>query len=310
MTTGMGLAIPRRVALVRADPIALGDGGRNWGNWLGVAISATVLAAILVDLRQAGFHKLIAVVPVSSAFWAVAAAYYAAPILSEWLIFRRLWRIPLGGVGALARKMISNEVLLGYSGEVYFYTWARKRVPMAGAPFGAIKDVTILSALAGNLVTLAMMVMALPVVRGLQSGLGGGLFYLSTLVLGLTSVGALLFRRRLFTLPRPDLRFVAIIHLTRIVLTTSLAALLWHLALPDVALGWWLLLAALRLLLSRLPFLPNKDLAFAGFAVMAVGHDSQVVAMLAIVAGVLLATHILLGLLLISAELAGMEGPA
>jgi hypothetical protein len=310
MGAGMELAIRRGVAVFPADPVPLRAADRGWVNWLGAAISATVLVAILADLRNVGVHKLLAVVPSSGGFWAVAAAYYAAPIVCEWVIFRRLWRIPLSGVAALARKMISNEVFLGYSGEVYFYTWARKRAPMAGAPFGAIKDVTILSALVGNLATLAMMILALPVVRGLQSGLGGGLFYLSIVALGLTSLGALLFRRRLFTLPRPDLRFVATVHLARIILTTGLAALLWHMSLPDVALGWWLLLAALRLLLSRLPFLPNKDLAFAGFAVMAVGHDSQVVAMLAMVAGLLLATHILLGLLLIGAELAGVEEPA
>lgn len=307
---GAGLALPPGAALIPPDPIALRRTSRNWGNWLGAAISAMVLAAILVDLRQVGVHGLLAAVPGPGAFWAVAAAYYVAPILCEWMIFRRLWRIPLSGIAAIARKTISNEILLGYSGEVYFYTWARKKVSMAGAPFGAIKDITILSALAGNLITLALMIIALPIVAGLQSRLGGSLFYLSTLTLGATSAGALLFRRRLFTLTPPDLRFVALVHLARIILTTGLAALLWRLALPNVAVGWWLLLAALRLLLSRLPFLPNKDLAFAGFAVMAVGHDSQVVAMLAMVASLLLATHLLLGLALISAELAGVEGPA
>jgi hypothetical protein len=65
-------------------------------------------------------------------------------------------------MAALHKKRISNEVLLGYSGEAYFYAWARQRTQMVAAPFGAVKDVTILSAIAGNAITLIMMIAALP----------------------------------------------------------------------------------------------------------------------------------------------------
>ena len=64
-----------------------------------------------------------------------------------------------------------------------------------------------------------------------------------------TSLALLAFRGRLLTLGRRDLAFIAIAQLGRVVLTTLLPAVLWHLVLPAVALGWWLLLAALRLLL-------------------------------------------------------------
>jgi hypothetical protein len=77
--------------------------------------------------------------------------------VSEWVIYRHLWRIPFSGLGALLRKLVSNELLLGYLGEVQFYAWARARLNMVAAPFGAIKDVTILSALTGNIVTLVML---------------------------------------------------------------------------------------------------------------------------------------------------------
>ena len=50
----------------------------------------------------------------------------------------------------------------------------------------------------------------------------------------------------------------------RIAATIGLSALLWHLILPSVALGWWLLLATLRQLVSRLPLVPNKDVVFDG----------------------------------------------
>lgn len=295
------------LTLPTADPAPLKVPPRNWLHWLGLAISGAVLLAILLELRDMDFGEIAALLPASAAFWFAFGAYYASPILSEWIIFRRLWRIPASGLFALTRKYVGNEVLLGYIGEVYFYVWARKRSKMTGAPFGAIKDVTILSAVVGNIATLVMMTLAYPLLGELRLGVGGTTFYLSTLALVATSLAVLLLRQRLFSLPPRELRFVVGVHAARILATTALAALMWHLVLPDVALGWWLLLAALRLLLSRLPFLPNKDLAFVALAVTVIGHDSEIAALLTLVASLLLATHILCGLLLASAELAGVK---
>jgi len=86
------------------------------------------------------------------------------------VIFRRLWRIPAEGAVALARKYVGNELLLGYIGEAYFYAWARQRAPLVGAPFGAIKDVAILSAMVGNAATIAIMAAAYPFIGWLQGG--------------------------------------------------------------------------------------------------------------------------------------------
>ena len=294
-------------AAVLPDPPPLPTSASGWIHWLGLAISGAVLVAILDQLRSLDFARIAALLPASAAFWAAYWAYYMSPIASEWLIFRRLWRIPPSGFIALTRKFIGNEVLLGYIGEVYFYAWARKRSRMTGAPFGAIKDVAILSALVGNVVTLAMMALAYPIIGELRLGLGGSAFYLSAFALAATSLAALLLRRRVFSLPADELRFVVIVHLARILATTGLAALMWYLVLPHVPLGWWLLLAALRLLLSRLPFLPNKDLAFVALAMFAIGQDSQITALLTMVASLILATHVLLGLLLASAELSGLK---
>ncbi|MDQ8757360.1 hypothetical protein RCO27_14110 [Sphingosinicella sp. LHD-64] len=291
----------------RPDPAPLDASRQGWLHWLGLAISGAVLAAILVQLRDIRPAELVALLPASAVFWLTFTAYYFVQVVSEWAIYRRLWKISASGLVALTRKYIGNEILFGYIGEVYFYTWARKRSRMTGAPFGAIKDVTILSAVVGNVATLVLMAIAFPLLGELQFGLGGRAFYLSTFVLVATSLAALLFRRRLFSLPAADLRFVIGAHAARIVVKTALAALMWHLVLPQVPIGWWLILAALRLLLSRLPFLPNKDLAFVALAVVAIGHDSQIAALLGMIAALLLATHVILGALLTGSELAGLK---
>lgn len=276
--------------------------GRNWTRWTGPAVSLLILLVALRQFQGMNLHELRSLMPASLAFWLVFTLYYLAGPLSEWVIFRRLWRIPFSGMGALLRKLVSNEILLGYLGEVYFYAWARRSADIKTAPFGALKDVTILSAVVGNLMTLVMVIGALPLFGAIQ-GLGNREVIASILFVLVTSAAALFWRRRIFTLPRRELWIVSAIHFLRIVATTLLAALMWHMLLPSVNLSWWVLLGTLRLLVSRLPFLPNKDVVFAGMAAFLIGRNSEIVEAMALMASLILAAHLLVGLLLGASEL-------
>jgi len=270
------------------------------------AISLAVLVAAIVGLRGLNFAAVAALIPRQPLFWLLFALSYLAAPIADWVIFRRLWQIPLSGLAPLVRKLIGNEILLGYVGEAYFYAWARRHAEIVAAPFGAIKDVTVLSALVGNAVTLVMLAAAAPL-RGNLEFVGSGWLLWSVAAVLVTSLAAFAFRRRLLSLPPADLRFIACMHLARIVLTTGLTGVMWHLALPVVDLSWWLLLAALRMLLSRLPFVPNKDVVFAGIAVLLIGHDLEIGAMMAMMASLILTTHVLLGIGLMSADLVRPE---
>jgi hypothetical protein len=58
------------------------------------------------------------------------------------------------------------------------------------------------------------------------------------------------------------------------------------------------MLSTLRLVLSRLPMVPNKDVLFAGVAVFLVGRELEIAQVLAVIASLLLAAHLLVGLIL------------
>jgi hypothetical protein len=124
----------------------------------------------------------------------------------------------------------------------------------------------------------------------------------SVAVVILTSSALLFFGKRIFSLPRQELWIASGIHLARILSYAGFSALAWHLVLPDVALSWWVLLSASRQLLSRLPLMPNKDIVFTGLAVFLIGHDTEIVALMALMASLTLVTHIGLGLLLSAGE--------
>ena len=305
LATSANRAQPGTAPLVDPAPLARGDRGWTW--WVGVAFSVAILGAVLWQVRRVGVTEVAAMVPRTPGFWlAFLAAYFSAPLI-DWLIFRRLWHIPLAGFTALLRKLIGNELLLGYIGELSFYTWARRRTGMTTAPFGAVKDVAILSALTGNAVTLVMLVLAAPLLSTMRFGIDARTLLTSVAVVLLTSSAVLLFRRKLFSLPANELRLVSGLHLVRIGLNTGFSALAWHLVLPAVALQWWLLLSALRLLLSRLPLLPNKDIVFAGLAVFLIGHDVQIGALMTMMASLILGTHLLVGLGLVASDIKGWK---
>jgi hypothetical protein len=271
--------------------------------YVSAIISLGLLAAVLFQMRGLAIGKIWAMVPVSAGFWLAYLAYYLAAPLSEWWIYHRLWQLPVDALAALLRKLVSNELLLGYLGEVQFYAWARRRTAMTTAPFGAIKDVTILSALTGNVVTLVMLILAWPLLTTTQIGLEMRTAFVSLGVVLITSILILVFRRKLFSLPAAELYMVAGVHIARIGVILALSALMWHIVLPDVPIGWWLLLATLRMLISRLPLVPNKDVVFAALAVFLLGHDVQIADLLTMMAGIILVTHLFVGAVLGAADL-------
>lgn len=267
----------------------------RWAAWASMAVSLALLVAVALQFRDLDTREAAQLLPSAPQFWLAFAGYYLALPISEWVIYRRLWHFPAAGFGALLRKLVSNELLLGYLGEAQFYAWARARGTIDAAPFGAIKDITILSALTGNLATLAMLVLAWPYVTAGQLGVQGQTAFAALGIVLFTSLAILLFRQKLFTLPRRDLLFISAVHLVRIAAVLILSAVMWHAVLPAVAFSLWLVLATLRQLISRLPLMPNKDVVFAGITVLLLGGSAHVAALMAMMAVLLLATHLLVG---------------
>ena len=108
------------------------------------------------------------------------------------------------------------------------------------------------------------------------------------------SLPFLIFSRRVFSLPRATLWWVFMIHCIRLMCGSLLIALAWHFAMPDVTIAMWLFLAAGRLLVSRLPLVPNKDLLFANFAILLIGQDQALSELIAFTAALTLLVHVVL----------------
>lgn len=268
---------------------------RRWPVVLGALLSVVMAVALGRELLHSGLAGLQQTIPTNPLFYLAFALFYLAPPTFDYLIFRRLWGIPLDGMVALHKKRIANEVVVGYSGEAYFYAWARQRTQMVAAPFGAVKDVTIQSAIAGNTFTLIMILAVIPFRSMLPPDMGSWSAIAGSAALMVAmSLPFFLFSKRVFSLARASLWWVFWMHMARLAVGTITVALAWHFALPEVAMGTWLFLAAGRMLVTRLPLLPNKELVFASFAVFLIGSGDSLSELMALIAALTLVAHIVL----------------
>jgi len=266
---------------------------RRWPAYLGAAVTLLMIGWLGLKLRAMGVNNLWTALPTNPLFYVFFALLYLAPVTGDFIIFRRLWGIPAAGYIALAKKRIAND-MLNYSGETYFYAWARQRASMVAAPFGAVKDVSILSAIAGNMMTLAMIAVAMPLGIGLLTPRGLQNAIWSVVIVFGMSLPFLIFSKRVFSLPRRSLWWIFGVHCLRLIAGSVLIAFAWHYALPTVSVGMWLLLAAARMIVGRLPLVPNKDLLFATFTTLLIGQDAQLSVLLAMTAALPLLVHVVL----------------
>lgn len=311
VTTGSGIgmaavATPGEAAYLRdiaeLEPIA--PLRRRWPSYLGAAVTVVMVVLLGWKLSALGWLGLIAALPGSPWFYLFFLLLYFAQVAGDFVIFRGLWHIPPAGFVALTKKRIAND-MVNYSGEAYFYAWARQRAAMVAAPFGAVKDVSILSAIAGNMVTLGLVALALPFGIGLLTPHGLHNAIWSIVAVFAMSLPFLVFSKRVFSLPRRTLWWIFAVHCLRLVVGTALVAVTWHFGLPSVSVGMWLLLSAARMIVSRLPLLPNKDLLFAYIANLFIGQDVALSVLLTLTAALPLLVHVVLVGVFFLADLVG-----
>lgn len=249
--------------------------GRLLRPFVRFGIPLLLLALVGYGLTQIGWGKIIAARPSSVWFYLVLLVPFFVQPVADMLLYRNLL-----GVGSalpltiFLRKRYMNTIMLDYSGEVYLFFWARKHLKVADTfLMHAVKDSSVLSAAAG-LVVLWLMLLLLLVehivsIPSLQLSKWPLILVGSVpLVLGLA---LFIGNRKLTALSRKQIATVFSIHLTRAAVSLWLEYVLWWLsgALPDAS--FCLEFVALRLLVTRLPLIPSKDLVFVGVAMAAAG---------------------------------------
>lgn len=237
---------------------------------LRVLITGGILAYLGYRLSLVGWAEVWAALPTQPAFYLVVVVMYFLLPTCEAFIYSRIWPVGYGQWwSVMARKKVLNQDLMGYSGEVFLFWWARQHLQASRRYIGlVIKDNLILSSMAsiGTAVLLLFGLIAtgLLVPTDLMANptpvyVGVGIFVLLLVVSLATRL-----RKVLFKLPRRLLVMAGSVHIGRFVLNYILQVLQWWIVAPEVPMQAWAILLAAMVLINRIPFLPSRDLIFIG----------------------------------------------
>jgi len=269
----MQTLLPRPNSLVQAARRLQASWWPVVGRWVQIAVPLLLLGFLGYSLTRLGWGQVWDAKPDSLAFYLLLFAPFFVPPFAELLIYRNLLgrTIPMS---VLLRKRYLNGSMLDYSGEAYFFFWARRNLQLRdGLLLHAVKDTNILSGGAGLAIAWFMLLllvacegMEVPVLpAGLWSIVSIGSLPLA-LCLALFVGG-----RRVTALTRGQMMSTFAIHLLRSAVALLIEFAIWWFsgALPS-ALAC-LEFVGLRLLISRLPLIPSKDLVFVGVGITAAG---------------------------------------
>ncbi|MEI7789924.1 MAG: hypothetical protein WCJ15_02010 [Alphaproteobacteria bacterium] len=265
----------------------------RWG------IPAALLLIIGRRLTELGWREIWTARPANPGFYLLLVLQFFLQPFGDYFVYRNLW----GGtstppMSVILRKRLMNTFMLDYSGEAYFYLWAQSRLKLApGMLVHAIKDSNLLSGGAGLAMVYVMLLMllltgglALPAVVGAHAWL----YALVGTVPLLLCLVLVLGHRKFTALSRRQIAVTFGIHFTRCLLVLAVEFGLWELsgALPSAVAC--LQFVALRLVVTRLPLVPNKDLIFVGAGIAAAGLANVSVTPVAMVLVILAAADLIL----------------
>jgi hypothetical protein len=265
----------------------------RWG------IPLALLVIIGRRLSELGWREIWIARPANPGFYILLVLQFFLQPFGDYFVYRNLW----GGtntprMSVILRKRLLNTFMLDYSGEAFFYFWAQARLKLApGMLVHAIKDSNLLSGGAGLAMVYVMLLMLLAT-GGLQVpaaiGAHAWLFALVGTVPLLLCIGLVLGHRKFTALSRRQIGTTFAIHFIRCLLVLVVEFGLWELsgALPSAVAC--LQFVALRLVVTRLPLVPNKDLIFVGAGIAAAGLTNVSVTPVAMVLVILAAADLVL----------------
>jgi hypothetical protein len=190
-----------------------------------------------------------------------------------------------------------NTFMLDYSGEAYFFFWAQRHIGLPASRIAhAIKDSNLLSGGAG-LAMVGILGAALLANGGLHLPVLPGskwLYVLAGTVPLVLCAGLIVAHRKVTVLSRTQLAAIFGIHFSRACLVLGIEFGLWQLS--GAMTNWIMSLqfVALRLVITRLPVVPNKDLIFVGAGLAAAGAAHASVTPVATVLVILAAADLVL----------------
>ncbi|MEM1193601.1 MAG: hypothetical protein AAGH42_09450 [Pseudomonadota bacterium] len=288
--------IPPIMSLIRQlMNLAQSSSGQKCVRLFQSLLLAGIVVFLFVQVRAVGWSTLVQNLPTQPVFFVFFAIRFLALPITEFVIYRSLWAGPLVALQkrglrhllpVFLRKRAYNFSVFSYSGEAFLTLYARRALGLSlGTAASTVKDVNILSSFTANVMAVVMIGAAWVLVPVSVFGPAHGLETVSIPIGVVMAGGFAMALIAVFVVGIVGHRLIAVGHaaIRRVLAWHSLRQIVQLLSLfgmygavmagpSDLLVPWGqllslvILLAGIQLAVSRIPFLPNQDLAFVGVA--------------------------------------------
>lgn len=259
-------------------------------------IQVGIVIILVYQIMGIGWREILSELPAVILFYIIFLLIYFALPVTEYLTYSIRWPMKFWQSQEIfLKKRVYNKVVLGYSGEVQLFFWLQNRMAIdKKEAYEVVRDNNILSTLAST--AIAVLLLAGFTVSGRLS-IYDWVEYdpavLIPVVLIALFIGGYIFgryRSHIFTMNRRHALIIFTLHSGRMLLLAGLQIAQWYVVMPWVSVDIWFTMIVMQIILSRIPFLPNKDLVFIGTSLEFARHVDISVAGLA---GLLLVNQVL-----------------
>ncbi|MFP8488054.1 hypothetical protein ACKGJO_03060 [Gracilimonas sp. Q87] len=239
---------------------------------LRLLVQFSIIGYLIYQLFEIGLQQILESLPRIPSFYLLYFVIYFSLPLAEVLIYKIKWPITFRDAFPIfIQKKVLNTDVVGYSGELFLYIWAKKYLKdPAKEVFIFIKDNNVLSSLASGIVTIFLLIFFISQGYINISDYVGNVKGWSWILISVGLIVALVlvyrFRKAILALNRYDSMKIFSLHAGRIIFINVIQILQWHVARPDIAIPVWFTFSAVQILALRIPFLPSTDALFVNVA--------------------------------------------
>jgi hypothetical protein len=271
--------------------------GKLIGKFFSYLIQAGIIIYLIYELTQIGWGNFFAALPVTPYFYLLFLVIYSALPFTEILCYMQSWKIGFWeSVPIYIKKRVYNKSFIGYSGEVVVFAWARRKdLGDEKEIFRVIRDNNIVSSLASTSVVFALLLIfilsgQIAFIDHLTNQYSTFTIVSTVIIVLILAIVAYQNRKYFFSMPRRIAITVFSFHTIRLIVINVVQVFIWHLVMPEVSWTIWFTFLSVQLIISRIPFLPSRDLFYIGASL----EVSQVINFsTAGIAGLLIAQNVL-----------------
>ncbi|MFA5669172.1 MAG: hypothetical protein WC967_08005 [Balneolaceae bacterium] len=251
--------------------------GKAIVKWLQRILFVAITAWMGYELTKIGWLKVWNSLPTNWFFYLIfLLTYFQLPLFEVW-IYRVTWAFDaIKSIPTFIIKRVYNKDVLGYSGELYFFVWAKKYLSLPDREILlTIKDNNVISSVASTIVSIGLL--SIFIFSGkvpIQDWINyDQLVYWILGIVGVVVLSALAYRFRDYVIHMTASNAASIfgIQIFRLLLVQAFNLLMFYVVMPETPMYVWFTYLSLEIILSRVPFLPNKDFIFVSLSISLAG---------------------------------------